>query len=565
MDRHWLANYPAGIPHDIDPDCYPSVTAIIEERLGKSSDEPAFTSFGVDASFARIEAQSRAFGAYCQERLGLKKGDRIAIMMPNLIQYPIVLFGALRAGLTVVNTNPLYTARELEHQLSDSGAKAIVVVENFASVLESCLSNTPVEHVIVTRMGDCLPGLKGSIVNAVVKYLKGMVPAYSLPEALRFKDAVSDGAACTLRPSDLGPDDIAFLQYTGGTTGVSKGAVLTHRNMVANVMQGYTWIKPHLLVGEDGESKDVVVTALPLYHIFALTANCLAFFMIGARNILIVNPRDLKTFIKTLKGAPFSVLTGVNTLFNALLNSPGFETIDFSSLRVTLGGGMAVQVATAKRWQAVTGCTLTEAYGLTETSPAVCINPLDLPEHNSCIGLPISSTECKVIDADGNQVAIGTEGELCVRGPQVMRGYWQREQETAEVLDGDGWLRTGDVAVIDPRGYIKLVDRKKDMILVSGFNVYPTEIEDVVALHDGVLEVGAIGVPDERSGEAVKIVVVKKDPGLTVEILEEHCAANLTNYKRPRYVEFATELPKTNVGKILRRELRESFGEARGS
>ena len=560
IDKPWLSNYPSGVPAEVDLGRYDSLVSILDERFEASPAAVAFTSFGVDATFAEIEAASRAFAAYCQNELGLQPGARIALMMPNLIQYPIALFGALRAGLVVINTNPLYTARELEHQLNDSGARAIVVLENFAHVLEACIEKTLVEHVLITRMGDCLPGLKGHLVSAVVKYVKRMVPPFQLPQAKAFKSAVQTQAT-GFSPAKVSPDDIAFLQYTGGTTGVSKGAVLTHRNMVANILQCIDWVGPSLR--KDGQ--EVVITALPLYHIFALTSNCLGFFMLGARNILIVNPRDLKTFIKTLRGVPFSVITGVNTLFNALLNQAEFRGLDFSNLRISLGGGMAVQAPTASRWKETTGCTLVEAYGLTETSPAVCINPLDIPEYNGSVGLPIASTECRVVSDEGQVLGVGEHGELCVRGPQVMRGYWQRDDETAKVLSTDGWLSTGDVAVIDEQGYVRLVDRKKDIILVSGFNVYPSEVEDVIAGHDGVLEVGVIGVPDEHSSEVVKAVVVKRDPGLTVEQVEAHCQEQLTNYKRPRYIEFVTELPKTNVGKILHRELREQFGQPRGS
>ena len=476
-------------------------------------------------------------------------------MMPNLLQYPIALFGALRAGLTVVNTNPLYTERELEHQLTDSGASAIVIVENFAHVLADCIERTPVRHVVLTRMGDMLPFPKSLVVNLVVKYVKKLVPAHNLDRPTDFKDALLRGQALGFSSVDVGPEDLAFLQYTGGTTGVAKGAMLTHANMVANVQQASAWLAPFI-----GEGEERVVTALPLYHIFALTANCMTFMRFGGHNILITNPRDMPGFIKEIRELGFTVITGVNTLFNGLLNTPGIEAVDFSRLKIALGGGMAVQRSVAERWKAATGNVLLEAYGLTETSPAACINPLDLEEYNGCIGLPIPSTDACVRDDDGKTLGTGEAGELCIRGPQVMKGYWQRPEETDKVLDSDGWLSTGDVAEMTPEGYFRIVDRKKDMILVSGFNVYPNEIEDVVASHPGVLEVGAIGIPDEGSGEAVKIVVVKKDPGLTEESLKDFCKEQLTNYKRPRHVAFVSELPKTNVGKILRRELRDLYG-----
>jgi long-chain acyl-CoA synthetase len=460
----------------------------------------------------------------------------------------------------VVNTNPLYTARELKHQLNDSGAKAIVIMDNFASVLEAVIDDVPIEHVILTRMGDMLGGLKGALTNFVVRYVKKMVPAYNLPNARPFTAVLREGADERFLPVELGHEDIAFLQYTGGTTGVSKGAVLTHGNMVANMQQASAWLGGRLDIG-----KETIITALPLYHIFALTANCLVFVKLGGRNVLITNPRDMSGFVKELGKEKFTAITGVNTLFNGLLNTPGFEDLDFSSLKMTLGGGMAVQRSVAERWKKVTGVTLVEAYGLTETSPAACINPMDLEEYNGAIGLPISSTECRVIDPDGNPLPVGETGELCVRGPQVMEGYWNRPEETAKVLGDDGWLRTGDMAKMDEKGYFYIVDRKKDMILVSGFNVYPNEVEDVVADHPKVLEVGAIGAPDEKSGEVVKVVVVRKDDSLTVKELREFCREQLTGYKVPKYVEFVDELPKTNVGKILRRELRDLYGEARSS
>jgi long-chain acyl-CoA synthetase len=555
MNKPWLAHYPPGVPAEIDVDAYTSLVQMFEQCCERFAHAPAFSNFGVTLSYAELDARTRDFAGYLQNDLGLEKGERIAIMMPNLLQYPIVLFGALRAGLTVVNTNPLYTERELEHQITDSGASAIVIVENFAHVLSACIERTALRHVILTRMGDLLGFPRSLLVNFVVKHVKKLVPAHALERPVMLSDALVRGRALGFTPVSVQRDDLAFLQYTGGTTGVAKGAMLSHGNMVANVQQASAWLAPFINEGEE-----LVVTALPLYHIFALTANCMTFMHYGGHNVLITNPRDMPGFVKEIRNLGFSVITGVNTLYNGLLNTPGIEAVDFSRLKVALGGGMAVQRAVAERWHALTGKTLLEAYGLTETAPAVCINPLDLDEFNGSIGLPIPSTEISLRDDDGNAVEPGAPGELCVRGPQVMQGYWQRPEETRNVLDADGWLRTGDVAQIDERGFVHIVDRKKDMILVSGFNVYPNEIEDVVARHPGVLEVGAIGVPDERTGEAVKLVVVKKDPGLTEEALIAFCREQLTNYKRPRHVTFASELPKSNVGKILRRELRERYG-----
>jgi len=555
MDKPWLASYPRGVPEEVDLTTYSSLADIFDRSCERFASLPAFSNFGVTLSYAELEAKSRAFAGYLQEELGLAKGERIAIMMPNLLQYPVALFGALRAGLTVINTNPLYTPRELEHQLTDSGASAIVIVENFAHVLSECIERTPVRHVVLTRMGDLLGFPKSMLVNFVVKHVKKLVPAHGLTGTTDLNDALLRGKALGFTPVELGRDDLAFLQYTGGTTGVAKGAMLSHGNMVANVQQASAWLDPFIREGEE-----VVVTALPLYHIFALTANCMAFMRFGGHNVLITNPRDMPGFVKEIRSLGFTVITGVNTLFNGLLNAPGFPEVDFSRLKIALGGGMAVQRSVAERWKAATGRALLEAYGLTETSPAVCINPLDATEYNGCIGLPIPSTEVCVRDDEGNVLGAGEAGELCVRGPQVMKGYWNRPEETANVLDADGWLRTGDIAEMTPEGYFRIVDRKKDMILVSGFNVYPNEVEDVTAAHPGVLEVGAIGVPDERTGEAVKLVVVKKDPGLTEEELLKFCREHLTNYKRPRHVQFVAELPKTNVGKILRRELRERYG-----
>ncbi|HWU75833.1 MAG TPA: AMP-binding protein [Rhodanobacter sp.] len=550
-ERPWLAQYPAGVPEQIDIDSYASVPAVLDEAFERFRENPAFSNFGRKLSYGQIDDMSRQFAGYLTGVLKLGKGDRIAIMMPNVLQYPIVLFGALRAGLIVVNTNPLYTARELKHQLEDSGAKAIVVLDNFAATLQQVLAETQVQHVVATGLGDLL-GAKGILINFVLKYIKKMVPAYHLPQAVRFGDALKRGTAHPMPPVALGHDDIAFLQYTGGTTGVAKGAMLSHGNMVANMLQSAAWIGANTKVGEE-----VIITALPLYHIFSLTANCLVFARMGGLNWLITNPRDMPGFVKELKQSGFTALTGVNTLFNGLLNTPGFAELDFSRLHLTLGGGMAVQRAVAERWKKVTGCTLAEAYGLTETSPAVCINPLDLKDYNGSIGLPVPSTEVTVWSEDGQPLPAGEAGELMVRGPQVMQGYWQRPQETSKVLGTDGWLHTGDIAKMDEGGYFYIVDRKKDMILVSGFNVYPNEVEDVVMEHPGVLEVAAVGIADEHSGEVVKLFVVRKDPQLTEEALKQFCHDRLTGYKRPRQIEFRDELPKSNVGKILRRELRD--------
>jgi long-chain acyl-CoA synthetase len=472
--------------------------------------------------------------------------------MPNILQYPVVVFGAMRAGLSVVNTNPLYTAREMEHQFNDSGAKALVCLANMAHLAEEVLPKTGIKHVVVTEVGDMLPALKRLLVNTVVKHVKKMVPSWSIHNTVKFNDTLTQGSRLKLNPVQLGHDDIAFLQYTGGTTGVSKGAMLTNRNIVANMMQAHAWLKPMVREGQE-----IIITALPLYHIFSLTANCMVFTELGGLNILITNPRDIPAFVKELQKYPVTCMTGVNTLFNALINNPDFGKIDFSTWKLALGGGMAVQRAVAEKWKQVTSVPLIEAYGLTETSPAACINPMDLKEYNGAIGLPVPSTECSVRDEAGNEVPMGEPGELWVRGPQVMKGYWQRPDESAKVLKEGGWLATGDMAIVTPDGFFKLVDRKKDMILVSGFNVYPNEIEDVVAMHAGVLEVACIGIPDDKSGEVVKVYVVKKDQALTEKEVIEHCKKNLTGYKVPKYVEFRAELPKTNVGKILRRALRD--------
>ncbi|MBI3150368.1 MAG: long-chain-fatty-acid--CoA ligase [Betaproteobacteria bacterium] len=550
MEKIWLKNYPKGVPAEIDVNEYRSLLQIFDEAVQKYKDRAAFTCMGKSLSFGDLDQMTSAFGAYLQGK-GMQKGDRVALMMPNILQYPVALFGAMRGGATIVNVNPLYTARELEHQLIDSGAETIVVLENFATTLEQVIARTKVKRVIVTSMGE-LMGLKGLIVNLVVRHVKKMVPAWNLPGHLSLQDALAEGRRGSLRPVSFGHEDIAFLQYTGGTTGVAKGAMLLHRNIVANVLQARSWLKPFL-----GSDRQVIITPLPLYHIFSLTANCLVFMTLGAENILIPNPRDIPGFIEELKKIKFTAFTGVNTLFNALVNNPEFAKVDFSALRFALGGGMAVQGAVAEKWKAVTGKVLLEAYGLTETSPAATINPLDLPDYNGSIGLPISSTEIELRDDSGKAVAQGEAGEICIRGPQVMAGYWQRQDETAKVIDANGWFATGDIGVMDDKGFVRIVDRKKDMILVSGFNVYPNEIEAVVAMHPGVLEVAAVGVPDQRAGEAVKIFVVKKDPELTADALIAHCRQQLTGYKVPSKVEFRADLPKTNVGKILRRELRD--------
>jgi long-chain acyl-CoA synthetase len=552
MERIWLKRYPASVPAQVDVDEFASVAAVFETAARKFAERTALVCMGKSLSYRQLDELSATFGAYLQSHLRLPRGARVALMMPNVLQFPIALFGLLRGGYVAVNCNPLYTERELEHQLRDSGAEVIVVLENFAHTVEAVLPRTAVKHVVVTGLGDMLGGFKGLLVNFVVRSVKKMVPPWSIPQAISFEDALAFGRNGGLLPDTLGHDDLAFLQYTGGTTGLSKGAMLTHGNIVANLQQAHAWIASNIREGEE-----VIVTALPLYHIFALTANCLVFMKVGATNLLIVNPRDIPAFVKELSKVRFTVMTGVNTLFNALLNNPDFPKLDFSPLRLTLGGGMAVQKAVAQRWKQTTGCTLIEAYGLTETSPAATINPLDLDEYNGTIGLPIPSTEVAIRDDAGADLPVGETGEICIRGPQVMKGYWQRPEETAAVMCADGFFRTGDIGVMDNEGFVRIVDRKKDMILVSGFNVYPNEVEDVVAMHPGVLEVAAIGVPDERSGEAVKVFVVRKDPALTPETLVSHCREFLAAYKVPHYIEFREELPKTNVGKILRRALRE--------
>jgi len=554
MQKPWLKSYPAGVPEEIDINEFASVADIFDTSVAKYSELPAYTNFGTTLSYQDLDIYTAQLGAYLKTELGLEKGDRVAVMMPNLLQNPVAIFGILRAGLVVVNTNPLYTTRELKHQLNDSGAKAIIIIDNFAHVLQKVIKETPVQHVILTRMGDMLPPFKRFAINMVVKYIKKMVPHFHLDGAINFKTALRLGAQHRFQTVDTDHNDIAFLQYTGGTTGVSKGAVLTNKNMVANMQQAAAWVDD--CVGHD---KGIIITALPLYHIFSLTANCLTFMRFGWTNYLITNPRDMNGFVKELKKVKFNVITGVNTLFNGLLNHPDFKSIDFTPFKFALGGGMAVQRGVAERWKEVTGTTLIEAYGLTETSPAACMNPMDLKEFNGKIGLPISSTEVSIQDDDWNELPLGEKGEICIRGPQVMQGYWKRPKETSIVLSTEGWLHTGDIGFMDEDGYVQIVDRKKDMVLVSGFNVYPNEVEDVIATHPGVVEVGVIGKPDERSGEVVMAIVVKKDHTLTEDALRDFCRDNLTSYKVPKCIVFTDELPKTNVGKILRRELREKY------
>jgi long-chain acyl-CoA synthetase len=559
VDPIWLNQYPTGVPATIDPDKYTSITHLFDEACAQNGDSPAFTNMGTTLTYAQLGQQSRAFAAWLQQHAGLEADDRIALMMPNILQYPVALFGALRAGMVVVNTNPLYTTRELEHQLSDSGATTIVILENFAHVLQAALRQTKIRTVIVTAIGDLLSKPRGWLVNFVVRHVQKRVPAWHIPGAHSFRNILAAGAHMQLRPVKTRSTDIAFLQYTGGTTGIAKGAILSHRNMIANVLQADAWISLSL----PGQGGRIVITALPLYHIFSLTANCLLFVSVGAHNILITNPRDFTGFVAELKKYRFFFISGVNTLFSALLNHPEFEHVDFSALRVTLGGGMAVQAAVAARWKKVTGCILTQAWGLTETSPAACINPIGV-DFNGSIGLPIPSTEISIRGEDGAELQKGEAGEICVRGPQVTRGYWNRPDETAKVFFGD-WLRTGDIGHVDSLGFVYIDDRKKDMILVSGFNVYPNEIEGVAAEHHGVLEVAAVAQPDESSGESVALFVVRKDPNLTATALIEHCRQSLTGYKVPKHIYFRDELPKTNVGKILRRALREELDVASGA
>jgi long-chain acyl-CoA synthetase len=553
--RPWLSAYPEGVPADIDVTRYPSLVHLMEESFRAHADRTAYSFMGKDVSYAETDRVSKAFGAYLQS-LGLVKGDRVAIMMPNVPQYPAVVAGILRAGLVVVNVNPLYTARELEHQLKDSGAKAIVIIENFAHTLEQCIAATPVKHVVLAAMGDRLGLLKGALVNYVVRNVKKMVPAFNLPQAVRFNDAIARGARSELKRPDIQPDDMAVLQYTGGTTGVSKGAVLLHRNIIANVLQSEVWNEPVMKLVPDGE-QPTAICALPLYHIFAFTVNMMLSLRVGGKTILIPNPRDLPAVLKELSKHRFHSFPAVNTLFNGLANHPDFNTVDWSHLKVSVGGGMAVQGAVAKLWLDKTGCPICEGYGLSETSPSASCNPTNSKSFTGTIGVPLPGTRMKCLDDDGNEVPVGQPGEIAIQGPQVMAGYWQRPDETAKVMTADGFFKTGDIGVMDERGFFKIVDRKKDMVLVSGFNVYPNEVEDVVAQLPGVLECAVVGVPDDKTGEAVKLVIVKKDAALTEAQVRDYCRANLTGYKQPKVIEFRAELPKTPVGKILRRELRD--------
>lgn len=553
--RPWLKSYPRGVPAEINPDIYRSLVGFFDDNVHRYASRPAFSNFGKTLSYSELERHSLSFAAFLQNTLSLEKGERIAIMLPNVLQYPIALFGALRAGLVVVNTNPLYTPRELTHQLNDAGVRTIVVLDQFAHVLAECIAQTRVEHIIVTRLGDLLGFPKGPLLNGVVKHVKRLVPEFRLPAAIPFPQALATGSReHFVHPVEIRSSDAAFLQYTGGTTGLAKGAMLTHRNMLANVEQSTAWLRPRL----DG-AEEAVITALPLYHIFALTANCFTFMNIGGLNHLVTNPRDLEGFVRTLRKTRFTAITGVNTLFNGLLQTPGFHKIDFSPLKVSLAGGAALQESVASRWKSATGSTLVEGYGLTEASPIVCVNPLDASSFSGCIGLPVPSTDVSIRDEKGQPLDAGQAGELWVRGPQVMPGYWQQPAETAAVLSADGWLRTGDIAEMLPDGYVRLLDRKKDMILVSGFNVYPNEVEGVISAYPGVGEAGVIGIPDEQSGEAIAALVVRKDPTVTEQGLRDHCRKLLTAYKRPKHIRFVAELPKNNIGKILRRELRDQF------
>jgi long-chain acyl-CoA synthetase len=547
MEKIWLKSYPEGVPAEIDLQEYASLKDVLESTCRRYADLPAFSNLGAAISFRELEELSRAFGAWLQHA-GLGKGERVALMMPNLLQYPVALFGALRAGCTVVNTNPLYTARELQHQLIDSGATAIVVLDHFAHTVQEVLPNTPVRHVIVTQLGDLLHFPRAQLTNFVVKHVKHMVPEWHIEGAVALTDMLKRGADMGLTDVPLNSEDTAFLQYTGGTTGVPKGAILTHGNLVANLQQTKAWVKDVLI-----EGKETAIIPLPLYHVFALTG-MLVFFTLGANNVLITNPRDIEGFVKELRHTPFSAMIGVNTLFNALLNAPGLEEVDTRHVKVVVAGGMAVQRAIAERWHRLFGIPIIEGYGLTETSPIACANPLNIEEYTGAIGLPVPSTEAAILDDAGAEVALGALGEICIRGPQVMKGYWNKPEETANVFTSDGWLRTGDIGFMNERGYIKLVDRKKDVIVVSGFKVFPNEVEDVVAMHPDVLEVAAIAADDARSGQVVKVVVVKKNPSLTETELMEHCKKNLTSYKMPKYIVFRDQpLPKSNIGKILRR------------
>jgi len=554
MEKTWLKQYPQGVPANIDVAQYPSLVALLEESLKKYAALPAYKFMGKAITFAQVDDASRALAAYLQS-LGLDKGDRVAVMLPNVPQYPVAVAAILRAGYVVVNVNPLYTPRELEHQLKDSGAKAIVIIENFATTLQQVLAAVPTRKIILTALGDMLGFPKAQIVNYVVRKVKKMVPAYELPGAVRFNDALASGRGKAFKPAQVGPDDIAVLQYTGGTTGVSKGAVLLHRNLIANILQSEAWYQPALKKIPAGEQINTIC-ALPIYHIFGFNTNMMLGMRMGGCNILIPNPRDLPAMFKELAREKFHSFPAVNTLFNAMANHPDFGTVDWSGLVISVGGGMAVQSATAKLWLEKTGCPIVEGYGLSETSPSASCNPVDSTSYSGTIGLPLPNTEMTLLDDDGREVPLGTPGEIVIKGPQVMAGYWQRPDETAKVMTADGFFRTGDIGIVDERGYFKIVDRKKDMILVSGFNVYPNEVEDVVTQMEGILECAAIGVPDDKAGEAVKLVIVKKNPALTEAEVRAYCEAHLTGYKRPKVVEFRTELPKTPVGKILRRELR---------
>lgn len=551
MNKVWLQQYQHGVPAEINPDIYSSLVELFNNNCVKFADKPALSNFGSVLTYQEFARLSNCFAAYLQQKLHLKKGDRIALMMPNSLQYPIVLFGVLLAGLVIVNVNPLYTAPEFIHQINDAGAETIIVLANFAHLVAETLPQTKLKNIIVTELGDLFAWPKSLLMNFIVKHVKKMVPAYHFANAIPFKNIMQEGALLNFVPVAVTGDDIAFLQYTGGTTGVAKGAILTHRNMVANVEQVAAWVQPILQAGQEK-----IITALPLYHIFSLTANCLVFLHFGALNILITNPRDIPRFVAELKKTKFTAITGVNTLFNALLNNADFAKVDFSQMKISLGGGAAVQKSVAERWKAVTGRALLEGYGLTETSPVVCVCPMNMTEYNGSIGLPIPSTDITIRDADGKDMPLGEAGELCVKGPQVMRGYWQHPEETKKVFTEDGWLLTGDIAKVDEQGFVYIVDRKKDMILVSGFNVYPNEIEEVIAGFPGVLEVAVIGVPSNNSGEKIKAFVVRKDPGLTADALLQYCRQNLTAYKIPKLIEFRDSLPKSPVGKVLRRLLK---------
>lgn len=562
MKKIWLDSYPPGVPSEVDARAYPSLKELLERSCLRYRNRTAFCNMGVPLTYGELDRLSRDFAAYLQKTCGLRKAERVAIMLPNLLQYPVVLFGALRAGLTVVNVNPLYTASELEHQLADSGAAAIVVLENFAHTLEQALPRTRVRHVVATQVGDLFPAVKRALVNFTVKRVKRMVPPWRISGATGFRDALAQGASCSLEDANLGLADVAFLQYTGGTTGRAKGAVLTHGNLVANVEQVAAWSRVVLQ-----EGAETVITALPLYHVFALTANLLVFLKLGGTDVLITNPRDIAGFVAELKKTRFTAITGVNTLFAALLSARGFDEVCAASrgvLKLAVAGGMSVQRAVAERWQEATGVPLVEGYGLTEASPVVCGNPFDAKEFSGKLGLPLPSTEVAILDEHGNELPLGEIGEICARGPQVMQGYWNSPGETAAAFTPEGWLRTGDLGWMDERGYVEFSERRKDVIVVSGFKAYPAEIEDVAMLHPGVKDAGAVGVPDPRSGEAVALFVVRKDPGLTAEALLEHCARHLTGYKLPRRIEFREQLPKTPIGKVLRRELREEALRSRG-